>query len=112
MINDYWLPSAIRYGISYKDFWDMTPKAIAVYRKVFEEKQQEEYDRINYKSWLSGMYVMNAIAACIDKKAKYPENLLSSKQSKNEELPDISAIKFGEWANAFNKNRKDGEVSG
>lgn len=109
---------AIRYGVPYVEFWNLTPKAISIYRKVFEDKLQDEYDRINYAAWLNGMYIMNSIAACIDKKAKYPDKPLKSESVEitddSEESASIGEAKFLEYISAYNNvlNRKDGEVSG
>ncbi len=90
----------------------MTPKVINLYQKAFEDKQQADFDSLNYSAWLNGMYVMNAIGACLDKKVKYPDHALENDSAKAVSVPDVSAIKFGEWANAFNQNMKGSGESG
>lgn len=45
-------------------------------------KKEKEYHakEIEYQSWLTGLYVQNAIASCFDKKAKYPKNPLEEQE--------------------------------
>lgn len=38
---------------------------------------------MEYNAWLNGLYVMNAIASCFDKKHEYPENPLARKDIKS-----------------------------
>lgn len=65
---------------------------------------------IDYKAWLSGLYVMKAVGACLNEKNKYPETQLSIQKNKPEETGEIAAIRFSEFAKSFNKgfNEKAG----
>lgn len=47
----------LRAGMSYEDFWDGPSEMAIYYRKKLE--QDKEYD--NFKAWLQGMYVYEAI---------------------------------------------------
>lgn len=59
-----------------KEFLHSTIKSInyrvLAYRKEKEYKARE----IEYQSWLTGIFVMNAINCCFSKKATYPKNPL------------------------------------
>ena len=79
MIKDL-LPEAIQCGITEKRFFKMTPAAIKRQIKAFWEQKKNDWERSEYESWVSGWYVMNAIACCISKKHKYPKNPMEQKQ--------------------------------
>lgn len=110
---EYYLPKAIKYGIRYKDFMDMTPKVFNAYRKANEEEEQKKVDLIDYSAWLNGLYVRRAIASCFSKDSKYPEKPFTEEErekSFREENPDkAAAFGFGIYADAFNALRKSGE---
>lgn len=62
-------------GISYNDFWDMTPKELEPFIKAFSLKQ----DNIDLNMWVMGRYIQLAIGSCMDKKCKYPDKPLRQK---------------------------------
>lgn len=92
----------------------MSPKILHIYQKEYENQVQEKADMIDYKAWLSGLYVMKAVGACVNNKNKYPETQLRLQKSKSEETGEIAAIRFAEFAKSFNKgfDKKAGGVSG
>lgn len=106
------MPCAIRYGIQYKDFWDLTPKIIRLYQKDYEDKQKDEYKKIDYEAWKNGFYVMNAISVFFNSRNKYPKKPVEWEEHENEvDASEIDAMKFGAFAIAFNHDRKEGEGS-
>lgn len=84
----------------------MTPKILNIYRKEHEKQMQEKVNMIDYTAWKNGLYVMKAVAVCVNGKNKYPDRPIEMKNG--EQIPDseIAAIKFGAWAEAFNKGLK------
>jgi len=60
MIDD-WLEQALSLGISYKDFWEMTPRIIKIHAKA----HQKRIDETNVLMHIQGMYVRDAIACTI-----------------------------------------------
>lgn len=64
----------------------MTPFAIKQEIEAFWKNRKNEWERAEYQSWLSGMYVMNAIAASFSRKHKYPKNPMEQKQVVQEDL--------------------------
>lgn len=83
----------------------MTPKVVNIFQKEHEEKQQEEYDKADYISWLNGLYVLRAIDAAMSKNGKYPEEPLRISDSKEEKQEDsaLAAVRFADWARQANK---------
>lgn len=47
--------------------------------KIYRESAEYRAKEIEYHSWLTGLYVQNAIASCFNKKVKFPENPLKEK---------------------------------
>lgn len=80
-----------------------------IYQDVFIKNRKEEYDRIDYTSWLQGRYLMQAVGACFSKKSQYPTQPYSYKNiEQNENISDelraeIAAKKFEAYAEVFNK---------
>ena len=58
------------------DFFHSTPNDIEIFLNAWEERTKGEveanFERMKYSSWLTGLYVQNAIASCFSKKCKYP----------------------------------------
>ena len=114
-MNEVYLPAAIRFGIPYETFWSLNPKKLLIYKKVYEEKQEEMYDLIDFLTWRNGMYQISAIqSALVPDKAQYPDKPLGSKSEEELSDPsDIAAKRFAEFAEVFNKKfrEKDGDES-
>lgn len=62
------IPQAIQAGISLDDFWHEDSDYVNLMIKTY-------YQRINYESWLHGLYVYDAVTSALgglfDKNAKY-----------------------------------------
>lgn len=66
-----WFPYANAMGISWGEFWKMTPRIIKAHQKGQEERMKIQ-DKLN---WVSGQYTISAFATVLDsafngKKAK------------------------------------------
>lgn len=74
---------------------------MAIYQDEFIKKENEKYKLIDYSSWLSGSYIVNAIQTALNpKKVKY----ISKPQSECKKQEPISeSEKFKLWVAAFNK---------
>ena len=68
-IFDDALPYYLTIGMPYELYWDGRPELVIPYRKADILRQK----RSNDEAWLQGVYFMHAIAATMDKKAKYPK---------------------------------------
>lgn len=88
-------------------FWKLTPRIFYIYSKEYEREQQERADMIDYTAWLHGLYVRRAIVSSMNSDVKYPEDRLGSKEE-CEESTEIAAIRFKEWAEAFNSQKGGG----
>ena len=103
------MPSAIRYGVPYALFWDLTPKDILFWKDDYEDSVQEQVDMMDYQAWRIGSYVLSAIACAFEgKKRPYPREpetvtLRREKQeSERRKENKFAADKFMAWANAYN----------
>lgn len=56
-ILDEACPKYLRAGMSYEDYWEGDPQMAVYYRK----KLDQEIDYENFKAWLQGLYVYEAI---------------------------------------------------
>ena len=64
----------------------MTPGAVKRAIEAFWENRKNEWERSEYQSWLSGLYVMNSIASSLSRKHRYPENPMKKTQIAQEDL--------------------------
>ena len=64
----------------------MTPAAIKREIEGFYERRKNDWERVQYQSWLSGLYVMNAIEACLSRKNRYPNNPMEQKEIITDDL--------------------------
>ena len=74
MIWDDIYPLAVRTGMKKKEFLHSTMKDINIALESFGKNQEENVKRIEYESWLTGMYIISSISCAFSKKAKYPKN--------------------------------------
>lgn len=109
------MPIAIRYGVPERTFWDMNPRRLEPWQRMYEYEQQEEADRRDYDAWLHGRYVLEAIANALDgKRNPYPSEPYTIQQRREEqdEANKIAADKFRAFAMVFNEQfRKKQEQS-
>ena len=100
------MPIAMRYGVPERMFWDMNPRLLEPWQRMYEYEQQEDADRRDYVAWLNGRYVLEAIGAALDgKRYPYPSEPYSIQQRREEqdEANKIAADKFRAFAMAFNE---------
>lgn len=110
------LNNALDYGISEKDFWEMTfaelDRLAASKQRMdnFHAKEKASYD------YILAMLVGRAFAACMDDKATFPEihevypSLFNDKdrEIKNREQSNqLSALRFKQFAHSYNKKYKE-----
>lgn len=69
-------PNAVKCGMTKHDFFHSTMRDVNLRIKSYREDQEYRAKEIKYQSWLTGLYVQNAISSCFSKKAKYPKNPL------------------------------------
>ena len=68
-------------GMTEKEFRHSTIKEINIRLKKYKEENEYKVKELEYHSWLTGLYVKNAIASCFDKKVKYPKNPIEEKEA-------------------------------
>lgn len=70
-VFDIQFKEAIKYGMTYEQFWFDCPSLYYVYQDAYKEKLKEK-DIFN---WQLGAYIQMAVATMLDAKgkAKYPE---------------------------------------
>lgn len=57
-----------------------TPNDIYLKIEDYNNKKEEEYDLIIYKSWLNGLYHTIALSSFFNKSGKYPDSPLNEKK--------------------------------
>ena len=73
-------------GISYSEFWTMSPKRFHLIREGYlKQMAEEQRNSADISAWAMGYYVVNAISATFGK-GKYPSkpDLLMASQSEDE----------------------------
>ena len=63
-------------GISWEEFWDMTPRTIKAYKKAFKLKKEEQ----NAFAYIQGIYVRDALSSTVG-------NMFKKKGAKAIEYP-------------------------
>lgn len=64
--------------MSKHEFMHSTPRDIRLRFETVTEQKKEEAKQIQFRAWLSGLYVKCAVASALSSKNKYPENPLLS----------------------------------
>lgn len=64
----------------------MTPNTIKMEIEAYWKRQKSALEIVEYQSWLNGLYVMNAVGACFNKKNKYPDNPMKKQQVIEEDI--------------------------
>lgn len=108
------MPLALKCGISYREFWRLTPAAISAIEKAYVDGLKEKRDYEEQMIWLSGQYNMLAIGASMSKKIKYPNNPVQEREMKRTDFTEQEKEKyvnslFGyleEMQNAFEAAKK------
>ena len=52
---------AITYGMSVKEFWEDNPDLFWAYRFSYYKKNIDNQELLNYKAWLHGAYIYEAL---------------------------------------------------
>lgn len=84
---------AINLGLSSTQFWHEDPYLLISYAKAHEIKMKEEAIewklKINFKAWLNGVYIQNAIASVFSKNHHYPQKpfeMLDTEENSEDKL--------------------------
>lgn len=72
--------------MSKKDFFHSTRKDIDLRIKCYQKEREEGFKEISHQSWLTGVYVCEAIATCFSKNHKYPQNPETERMGTIEEM--------------------------
>ena len=75
-----WLTKALSIGISYHDFWTLTPKAVLLILDGYNQEFQRKLEYDNLIAYLQGRYMVDAIACTVG-------NMFSKKGAKPLEYP-------------------------
>lgn len=114
------LDNALDYGITEADFWNMTFAELD--RVVASKKRLDKYNaqqKATYDYILAAL-IGRAFAAGMDSKATFPEIYevypsLFDKQEreaqKQEQTNQLSALRFKQFANSYNKKFNNEEVA-
>lgn len=115
-LSNYLCPLAIRFGMTYEQFWYEEPEMFWVYLEAFEQEQKARFEYDNSVAFLQGQYFMMAIAQCLQF-SKHPKKIYPKKPfnvSKDETPEEIKQMQFMEMRKAemkaraemFKKNRR------
>lgn len=121
LIEREYLPQALAIGVEYSLFYSLNPVKIGYFIEAYVQKQEVELDKIYLETWLSGQYILAALGTVLGE-SDYPKEPLTVEQTKKEEQQEaveekikikneVDAIKFAEFAEAFNRDfrNKGGE---
>lgn len=100
MINEIWLPAALRFGIHIDVFWNLNPKYMYMYQDEYIREKEEQIKLLDVAAYYQGLYVQQAIASCFSKRARYPKKPLSLTEQKK---PLSGEEQFKLWVQEFNK---------
>ena len=62
-------PYYMSWGMTWDEFWHESLDRLQAYWQA----NQYGIERRNQELWLQGLYIRSAVASCLDKKIKYPE---------------------------------------
>lgn len=116
LIEREYLPQALAIGVEYSLFYSLNPKKMDSFVEGFRLKQEIELDKIYLETWLTGQYVLSAIGVIVGG-SEYPiephssqelsEQISEEKQEEKLKIKnEVDAIKFAEFAEAFNRDFK------
>lgn len=80
MIEKTWLVNALSIGISYHDFWSMTPKIVLLILEGYNQAEKRKFDYDNLVAFIQGRYFVDALLCTVG-------NMFSKKGSKQLEYP-------------------------
>lgn len=100
LIDEVWLPSALRMGIPVDVFWNLNPKYMYMYQDNFIKEKEEKLKMLDVAAFYQGLYVKQAIASCFNKSTKYPKIPFSLIEKENSLSPEE---KFKLWIEEYNR---------
>lgn len=80
MIEKTWLVNALSIGISYHDFWSMTPKIVLIILEGYNQAEKRKFDYDNLIAYIQGRYFVDALLCTVG-------NMFSKKGAKQLEYP-------------------------
>lgn len=80
MIEKTWLVNALSIGISYHDFWSMTPKIVLLILEGYNQAEKRKFDYNNLVAFIQGRYFVDALLCTVG-------NMFSKKGAKTIEYP-------------------------
>lgn len=108
------LKNALDLGLSEREFWEMTIGELNRYvdsRHRVELEEAKEKASLNY---VHALLVGKAVAACLDGGVQYPsiheiypqlfKPSITAETSKRERQDELSALRFEQFAESFNRN--------
>ncbi len=112
------LNNALDYGISEYDFWNMT---FAELDRLIESKKRMEKIRAKEKAaydYMLASLIGRAFAASMDSKNEFPdihsvypslfeEEKVKKEEKKQEQIEQLSALRFRQFAQSYNKKYKE-----
>lgn len=116
------LDNALDYGITEKDFWDMTiaeiQRAVKSARRVQKLQSQE---RASYDYILANL-IVRGVSKVLGDKSEYPsiekaypgvfDDVIAEREAQLEEQRmNLSALRFKQFAQSYNNNLKNKEVA-
>lgn len=87
-------------------FWHLNPKRLKPWQRHFEYSEQLRKDDDDYRAWLIGLYVREAIGSAFNgNKSPYPKEPMTIAQMREEqaEANRAAADKFAAFAMVFNE---------
>lgn len=91
----------MKIGLSKREFLHTTIKDLQLRIKTYYENEKErtewELDKIEYETWLTGLYVQRSVASSLSSKCKYPDKPFNfTKKSAQQEHTRIESGKSEE----------------
>lgn len=71
-IFEEYFPYYLNIGMSAEEYWDSDPKLTKYFREADERKREREKKQLDFRAWLYGRYIAEAVAAVFSENAKYP----------------------------------------
>ena len=85
-VLDIQFKEALRYGMTYEQYWFDDPQIYYIYEEIYLDKLKER-DMFN---WQLGQYIQFAVGSCLEKNIKYPEKpMFYAKQDKQKTVYDM-----------------------
>ncbi|MEG2717390.1 MAG: hypothetical protein RR961_08630 [Eubacterium sp.] len=105
----------MRIGVPYELFWTLSPSKLKPFIKANEDRISEKNRIDNINAWRQGLYIREAIASCIDKKAKYPkmpfgeEDRIANDPNQQDKIVEQRAQLFSAQMEVFNQKFRNAE---